>query len=158
MELIKSMMLTTEFTDEKRIYEVLAQAKSRLRNELSESGHVISATRALSYYSKCAKYADSIQGIGFYEILDQVVSNYETEKNKLMEKLQEVCSLLFQRQNLLVSVTGGREGYAALRNMSDQITDGLYADTEKESIEISLQIKKNEGLRCFPDSVCFSGR
>lgn len=80
MELIKSMMLTTEFTDEKRIYEVLAQAKSRLRNELSESGHVISATRALSYYSKRAKYADSIQGIGFYEILDQVVSNYETEK------------------------------------------------------------------------------
>ena len=65
MELIKSMMLTTEFTDEKRIYEVLAQAKSRLRNELSESGHVISATRALSYYSKRAKYADSIQGIGF---------------------------------------------------------------------------------------------
>jgi Zn-dependent M16 (insulinase) family peptidase len=147
MELIKSMMLTTEFTDEKRIYEVLAQAKSRLRNELSESGHVISATRALSYYSKRAKYADSIQGIGFYEILDQVVSNYETEKNKLMEKLQEVCSLLFQRQNLLVSVTGGREGYAALRNMSDQITDGLYADTEKESIEISLPDQKNEGFK-----------
>ena len=147
MELIKSMMLTTEFIDEKRIYEVLAQAKSRLRNELSESGHVISATRALSYYSKRAKYADGIQGIGFYEILDQVVSNYETEKNKLMEKLQEVCSLLFQRQNLLVSVTGGREGYAALRNMSDQITDGLYADTEKESIEISLPDQKNEGFK-----------
>lgn len=66
LELIKSMMLTTEFIDEKRIYEVLAQAKSRLRNELSESGHVISATRALSYYSKRAKYADGIQGIGFY--------------------------------------------------------------------------------------------
>ena len=101
VELIKSMMLSTQFTDEKRIYEVLAQVKSRLRNELSDSGNVISATRALSCYSRRAKYADSIQGIGFYETLDRIVANFESEKQNLVKKLQEVCGLIFQPQNLL---------------------------------------------------------
>ena len=146
VELIRSMMLSTQFTDEKRIYEVLAQVKSRLRNELSDSGNVVSATRALSYYSKRAKYADSIQGIGFYESLDRIVTAYETEKQKLMEKMQEVCSLIFQPQNLLVSVTSDAAGYAALRELSVQLTEGLYADTAKEHVEISLPEQKNEGF------------
>lgn len=146
VELIRSMMLSTQFTDEKRIYEVLAQVKSRLRNELSDSGNVVSATRALSYYSKRAKYADSIQGIGFYESLDRIVAAYETEKQKLMEKMQEVCSLIFQSQNLLVSVTSDAAGYAALKELSVQLTEGLYADTAKEHVEISLPEQKNEGF------------
>ena len=146
VELIRSMMLSTQFTDGKRIYEVLAQVKSRLRNELSDSGNVVSATRALSYYSKRAKYADSIQGIGFYESLDRIVAAYETEKQKLMEKMQEVCSLIFQPQNLLVSVTSDAAGYAALKELSVQLTEGLYADTAKEHVEISLPEQKNEGF------------
>ena len=146
VELIKSMMLSTQFTDEKRIYEILAQVKSRLRNELSDSGNVISATRALSYYSKRAKYADSVQGIGFYEVLDHIVTNYESEKQNLVEKLQEVCNLIFQSQNLLVSVTSDVAGYNTLKTLSGQITEGLHADTAKEMAEISLPEQKNEGF------------
>ena len=146
VELIKSMMLSTQFTDEKRIYEVLAQVKSRLRNELSDSGNVISATRALSCYSRRAKYADSIQGIGFYETLDRIVANFESEKQNLVKKLQEVCGLIFQPQNLLVSVTSDAAGYATLKALSGQITEGLYADTAKEMAEISLPEQKNEGF------------
>ena len=69
-----------------------------------------------------------------------------TEKQKLMEKMQEVCSLIFQPQNLLVSVTSDAAGYAALKELSVQLTEGLYADTAKEHVEISLPEQKNEGF------------
>ena len=63
-----------------------------------------------------------------------------------MEKMQEVCSLIFQPQNLLVSVTSDAAGYAALKELSVQLTEGLYADTAKEHVEISLPEQKNEGF------------
>ena len=51
MRLIKEILLTSHLADEKRIYEILAQLKSRLQAGLSASGHSVAYTRALSYFS-----------------------------------------------------------------------------------------------------------
>ena len=57
-----------------------------------------------------------------------------------------MCGLISQPQNLLVSVTSDAAGYATLKALSGQITEGLYADTAKEMAEISLPEQKNEGF------------
>ncbi len=146
IELAKSMMLHTLFTDEKRIYEILAQGKSRLQMELSESGHVISATRALSYYSKRAKYADLIQGIGFYRVLEAIVSDYENRKAGLVEKLSWLIKNIMQPGSLFVSCTCGKQGFELVKKQADAIREGLFADTENKPVDISLPEDKNEGF------------
>lgn len=146
LELAKSMMLHTLFTDEKRIYEILAQAKSRLQVELSENGHVISATRALSYYSKRAKYADLIQGIGCYRVLEQIVSDYDNEKAKLADTLRQLVERIMQPGNLLVSCTCEKRGFELVKAQAEKICEDLCPDTENEPVDISLPQKKNEGF------------
>lgn len=52
MRLIKEILLTSHLSDEKRLYEILAQLKSRLQAGLSASGHSVAYTRALSYFRR----------------------------------------------------------------------------------------------------------
>ena len=144
--LAKSMMLHTLWKDEKRIYEILAQAKSRIQTELSESGHVISATRALSYQSLRAKYADLIHGIGCYRVLEEIVQNFDTRKKELVEKLEKLLSVILQSGNLLVSCTCAESGMELVREKMPAICEGLYPDTERTAVDISLPTVKNEGF------------
>lgn len=146
MELAKSMMLHTLFTDEKRIYEVLAQTKSRLQTELSENGNTVAATRALSYYSRRAKYADLIHGIGLYRVLEEIVSDYENQKDALKTVLENLVREIMQPSGLMVSCTSSEQGFAQVKENVTLIRDELFADTEKNDTEVSLSGCKNEGF------------
>ena len=63
VKLIKSMLCDMQFTNEKRIHELLAESRSRLRSDLSEAGHSASVKRALSYQSPISRYGDLTSGI-----------------------------------------------------------------------------------------------
>lgn len=111
MELIGEIVSRTKFSDSRRIYEILAQLKSRLQMNLSASGHSVSATRAMSYFSKTAKYNDMTGGIDFYKMVSRLEENYDQEKDALAAKLQELQELIFRPENLMVSVGCRQEGY-----------------------------------------------
>ena len=146
LELAKSMMLHTKFTDEKRMYEVLAQAKSRLQADLSESGHVISINRALSYTSLRARYAELSNGISFYQFLEELVEHFEERKEDLKEKLQSLVSEIMQASNLLVSCTSRESGETLVASRLDAFCADLCPDTVQTPCTVSFPEKKNEGF------------
>lgn len=114
MELISEILRKTKFSDSRRIYEILAQLKSRLQMSLSAAGHSISAARAVSYFSKTAKYGDMTSGIEFYRTVSRLEENYDKEKDALAAKLEELTKLIFRPENLIVSLGGREEGYEGL--------------------------------------------
>lgn len=146
MELAKSMMLHTIFSDEKRIYEVLAQTKSRLQTELSENGNSVAASRALSYYSRRAKYSDLLHGIGLYRVLEEIVSDYENQKEALKAVMEELVQEIMQPSNLMVSCTCSKQGFEQIKANVSLVRDGLFADTEKQYAEVSTPDCINEGF------------
>lgn len=146
VELAESMMLHTLFTDEKRIFELLSQAKSRLQTDLSESGNAVAATRALSYESARAKYADLLNGIGQFRLLERIVGNYEEEKGKLRTILEELIGEIMQPSGLMVSVTCSRESFEQVKKISRKVIAELRPDTEKEKVVLSPRETADEGF------------
>lgn len=146
MELARSMMLHTLFTDDKRIFEILAQTKSRMQSELSESGNSVAASRALSYYSAVSRVGDLLHGIGVFRVLEGLVSDFENRKEELKELLKDLLSQILQKSNLLVSYTGSEKAFAELTEHAGLITDGLYPDTKKTEAAITLPSVVNEGF------------
>lgn len=146
MALAKSMMLHTLFTDEKRMYELLAQAKSRMQMQLRETGNSVAACRALSYASRRARYNELLHGIAQYRVLEGLVSDYENRKDELKSILQGLITSLMQPSNLVVSCTCSRDAFEMVLGHADLIRDGLHADTEKTDAEISLPAQINEGF------------
>lgn len=56
LELMEQMLLSSDFTDTKRLGELVAQIKARLQANLSSSGHLVAAMRSMSSFSRYALY------------------------------------------------------------------------------------------------------
>lgn len=146
-ELVKDMLFTSSLEDDKRIKEILAQIKSSLEADLSSSGHVVAATRALGYYLPRSKYNDMTCGIAFYQLVKEIEENYDSKKDDLKEKLSFIMQRLFNKENMLVNVTCDAKCRDMLIAQMEDFAGQLYALPDDVSLcEITCE-EGNEGFK-----------
>ncbi len=144
--LIEDILTGSSLSDEKRLYEIIAQVKSRLQIALSSAGHSVSALRAMSYFSKAAKYSDMTGGIALYRLVADIEEHFEEKKEGLRAKLKELFVKIFRSENLMVSVTAETKGIDSVREEMGHFMQCLYTqETGKEKCVITCE-KKNEGF------------
>ena len=145
--LIREIITTSSLEDEKRLYEIVAQVKSRLQMSLSSAGHSVSAIRAMSYFSKSAKYNDMTGGIALYRLVAEIEENFDEKKAGFVAKIKEMMAKIFRSENLMVSITAEEEGIRPIRQELPQFKDCLHTEpVEKTKCVIACE-KKNEGLK-----------
>lgn len=146
MELVKEILQTSNFRRHDRMYEILAQLKSRLQMTLSSAGHSISSMRAMSYFSESAKYTDMTQGIAFYQLVKDLEEHFEEKKEFLMEKLEGLMPQIFRKDNFMVSVGAEPEGQKLVEQEIPAIKDALSGNLPNmEQKPLTLE-RKNEGF------------
>lgn len=114
LRLLSEILMGTQITDEKRLYEILARIKSRLQMSLSSAGHSVSAMRAMSYFSPVARFNDLVGGIALYRTIAELEEHFEEKKQFLMDKLRSLTEKIFVKNRLLISLTADAEGYQLL--------------------------------------------
>lgn len=146
-QMINEILFTSDFTDEKRLYEILAMLKSRLQMSMTSSGHSTAALRALSYCSQTAKLSDLMSGLEFYRLVDRLESHFEEEKTDLITKLQKLMNYIFRPENLMVDYTANDEGYAKLEREIEPFKKQLYTELVVAEDYVIATEKKNEGFK-----------
>mgnify|MGYP001090825295 CR=1 FL=1 len=147
MRLIKEILLTSHLSDEKRLYEILAQLKSRLQAGLS--GHSVAYTRALSYFSAAAYCQDATAGIACYRVIADYEEHFEEKKQQLMEKLFSLVKTIFTAERMLVSATCEESEIPAVTQASAALKNVLYVPDQpgkNRSMPSYPLAKKNEGF------------
>lgn len=148
MRLTKELLLTSKLTDEKRLYEILGELKSRLALAVSSYGHIVASTRATSYFSRAGYYQDALGGIAGYRVIADYEEHFEEKKAELIEKLQEMVRRIFTRDRLMVSVTCEEKDFADVAHAVEELRAELYepqADGIGALPEVSYEIR-NEGF------------
>ena len=148
MRLTKELLLTSKLTDEKRLYEILGELKSRLALAVSSYGHIVASTRATSYFSRAGYYQDALGGIAGYRVIVDYEEHFEEKKAELIEKLQEMVRRIFTRDRLMVSVTCEEKDFADVAHAVEELRAELYepqADGIGALPEVSYEIR-NEGF------------
>lgn len=148
MRLTKELLLTSKLTDEKRLYEILGELKSRLALAVSSYGHIVASTRATSYFSRAGYYQDALGGIAGYRVIADYEEHFEEKKAELIEKLQEMVRCIFTRDRLMVSVTCEEKDFADVAHAVEELRAELYepqADGIGALPEVSYEIR-NEGF------------
>ena len=146
-KMIKEMLLTSKFEDEKRLYEIVAQLKSRMQMSLTTSGHTTAAMRAMSYFSNTAYLSELTSGITFYKLVEHIEKNFDQCKNEVIEKLKETASYIFKADNLLVSYTAQKEGLAGLEAEVESLKTSLgKSQKDAEKYKFALE-QLNEGYK-----------
>ena len=111
--LIREVLYTSLFDDEKRIKEILSQTRSQLQLQLQQAGHGTAATRAAACTSPEGAFTDAVGGIGFYRFIRDLEDHYEEKKGEIRDSLRELAGDLFRSDSLIVSYTCGKEDRAS---------------------------------------------
>ena len=146
VELLEEILIHADFTDTKRLYEILAEYKSDMQATMQSAGHSLAAIRAMSYFSKSAAVTEQVNGIPQYRLLEELTKNFEDHKEELVANLKELCQYLFRPENLLLDYTAPEEGYAGIEEAVDRLRKKLYTgEIVKETYEPVTE-KKIEGF------------
>ena len=146
VKLVNSILCDTCFTDEKRICELLAEGRSRLRSDLSEAGHSASVKRALSYQSPVSRYGDLTSGIAYYRFLEDLVDHFEERKEKLLSDVKALYQDIFAADHLMVSCTCAQALHPTAIQAASEIAATLPQKGEREGAKIKPFGGKNEGF------------
>lgn len=147
LDLMQEVMMTSDFTDKKRIKEIIAEGKSRMQGQMTAAAHSVALNRALSGVSKTAALNEILSGIDFYRLVENLEANFDKEADQLVVKLQELAKMIFRPENLMVDLTGSSQMAEKLPNLIVDLKKQLYTcEVKKESFEPVLR-KQNEGYK-----------
>lgn len=125
LELMEQMLLSSDFTDTKRLGELVAQIKARLQANLSSSGHLVAAMRSMSSFSRYALYQDELKGVAFYRSICRIEKELSESPKSVSDKLASIAKKLFARNRMLISFTGNNEAYCNAKPSLEKVIAGF---------------------------------
>ncbi len=146
VSLMEEMLFDTVYADKKRLYEILAEGKSRLQSQMTGAGHTISAMRAMSYFSKVAAVNEEMNGISLYRFYDELERNFDAKYEEAAAKLKELSEILFRREYFMSDITAEEAGITAWAEFVPAIADKLYTCEVRRGHFTPEVSKKNEGF------------
>ena len=144
--LMQEMLLTSDFTDTKRLYEIIAEGKSRMQGQMTSGGHSVAAGRAASYGSIPAAISEVLSGIPLYRLVSRLEAQFEEEKSDLVAKLQGLAKILFRKENLMVDFVGEEKALGLLETPVEELKAALYTCPVTKGSFVPVVSKKNEGF------------
>lgn len=145
-ELIEEILLTSDFSDTKRLHEIIAEGKSRLQSQMTMAGHRVAASHAMSYGSISGALDDEISGIAFYRLIADLDEHFDEKKDELVDKLAALAKMVFRAENLMVDFVGAAKESEKLTPFVEGLKSKLYdCEVEKQKYFPAFS-RKNEGF------------
>lgn len=149
LELMEQMLLSSDFTDTKRLGELVAQIKARLQANLSSSGHLVAAMRSMSSFSRYALYQDELKGIAFYRSICHIEKELSESPKSVSDKLAAIAKKLFARNRMLISFTGNNEAYGNAKSSLEKVIAGF---NKMSTIGNQAEVHFNTAKEAFIDA------
>jgi len=146
-ETIDEIIHNTDLSDDQRLYEIIAEIKSKLHMQIQSSGHQVASTRGLAYFSNSAAFADYTDGIGFYKFIKEIEENFDDRKEELRKNLNIVIDKIFDKKSLLIDCTATEEGYNLIEKEVAGFIDNLSDNECKENKFNFVLGRRNEGFK-----------
>lgn len=149
LELMEQMLLSSDFTDTKRLGELVAQIKARLQANLSSSGHLVAAMRSMSSFSRYALYQDELKGIAFYRSICHIEKELSESPKSVSDKLAAIAKKLFARNRMLISFTGNNEAYGNAKPSLEKVIAGF---NKMSAVGNQAEVHFNTAKEAFIDA------
>lgn len=143
--LMKEIIFTSDLEDKERLKEIVAKIHTQLKMEFSSAGHKTAAGRALSYVSEGCLYKEIMEGITFFEFLDDLYKNYDEKADAFIIGLKEAKEVIFTKENLIVSITDDQDMKSIFEEELAAFKEQLYPAKETKYEPLVPEVL-NEGF------------
>lgn len=148
LKLVQKILLESDFTEFKRVREVLAQIKLSIEQMFDFSSHTIGLSRAISHVSLQEKLSDTSDGLGFYFTLAEVLKD-EAKLRELCTRLEALLAKIAQKSGLIVSLTADPD---QVSDCQESFADFIAAIPSRELDTVALPFEAEPKREAFTTS------
>lgn len=146
MQLLQEIVMTSDFTDEKRLLEILSECQSQMQSQMMARGDGAAMNRALAYGSVSGVISETLSGIPYFRLVSRIQGHFEEEKEALIKALQELATIIFRKENLLVDYVGTEEGWDKLETEAGHFAESLYTVSVEKGCYVPVPQRRQEGF------------
>ena len=140
-------IIHTDFSDRKRLKELVDMDISKNEMKFMNSGHSVAAQRALSYFSKSALIGEYMSGIDYYEFIKAFSDDFDGKADAFISRLDMLANQIFRYENLFMDITGKDNIFEACRNEMESLKDALFSNPYEKKVLYLEPVRKNEGFK-----------
>jgi len=123
--MIREILLTSDLTDEKRLYTIISKQKASYQVSLSQAGHLTAVTRAAAGASSANAFQELVAGIEYYRFLEQLFNDFDSRKEELVSVFRTLIDMIFTGHNFIADITAEDEGMAGLAENIESLKAAL---------------------------------
>ncbi|MFN2354426.1 MAG: insulinase family protein [Desulfopila sp.] len=127
MALVTSVLTELSLEDRKRIREIVGREFAWAEHAAQSEGYALPMTRVFAHLSQAGVYNELINGVSSYQALKNLALDYQTLEEEFLSGLEEIASLLFNRNNLVLHITGEENEITAFADKAQGLVNVLPA-------------------------------
>jgi hypothetical protein len=127
LHLMAEVFSELSLNDRARIKEIVAREFAWDEHSAQSEGYNLPMMRIFSHLSVAGRYNELFNGVTNYLSVKELAKNYDTMEESFLVSLGEIAKLLFNRNNLVMAVTGEAEEIARFGDIGACIADVLPA-------------------------------
>ena len=125
IDLLAEIFSDFSFADRSRIAEIVRREFAWAEHSAQSEGYGLAATRVFSHLSLAGRYQELWSGITAYRALKDLASSYALQEEAFLATLQEIASILLNRNNLVISITAEGQEIERFRSVGDRIVEAI---------------------------------
>ena len=145
VDLLQEIITNSTFTAKDRIKDLAMQCRSDFEMSILRSGHQLVLDELMAYFTPKEHY-DNLGDLRFYAFIKNFLNDFDNEFAKMQTAFARIMPMIFNRNNLLTSITVSPVDYAKVKSSLTPLISSLANETyPKQEIPFSVD-KKNEGF------------
>jgi len=135
LNLLGEILASVSFANRARIREIVGREFAWAEHSAQSEGYTYPATRVFAHLSDAGRYNEQVNGVTAYWAIKELALNYETKEEQFLNMLSDIATRLFNRHNLLLSVTSDQEELQRFSSYATVIPQAL-SDAAVESFAL----------------------
>lgn len=145
VRLLNEIIFNSTFTAKDRIKELILQCRSDFEMSILRSGHQLVLDELMAYFTPKERY-DNLGDLKFYDFIKNFLNDFDNEFEKMQTAFVRIMPMIFNRHNLLTSITVSTADYnkvvTAITPLMEILPNNIYP---RQEIPFAVE-KRNEGF------------
>ncbi|MBU0664092.1 MAG: insulinase family protein [Proteobacteria bacterium] len=146
MQLMAEIFSELSFEDRAHIKEIVHREFAWSEHSAQSEGYSLAASRAFAHLGLAGAYNEMISGVSSYRAEKELDQNYLRLEEEFLAALQEMANLLFNRNNLILAITGDPEEIATFSRHGAALVAALPANPVTRQILTLPELPAHEAL------------
>jgi len=148
-ELGEEVLLTTDFTDEKRLKEIIAENRIRMEDAFSYSGNEFALSRAMSHFSVLTAFREKTGRIDYYFFLKDLEEHFEEKKAEVIRNLQKLASIVLRSANVSFRLILEKEAEEKTLALASEFLKHMPEGHDEAESQKPMEIELTTGNEAF---------